>query len=130
MRYAFLLGLALMASALVSPASAQTTKLRIEVKNLDGKPVDRASVLVKFVEGRSIVKLGKKIRTSWELKTNQEGIASIPPIPQGKILVQVIAKRYQTFGEQFDVNEEEKTIEVKLKPPQSQYSSHPPINNP
>ena len=124
MRNAFLLATALLASALLSPAGAQTTKLRIEVKNVDGKPIDRASVLVKFVEGRSIVKLGKKIRTSWELKTNQDGVASIPPIPQGQILVQVIAKRYQTFGQKFDVNEEEKTIEVKLQPPQSQYSAH------
>jgi len=124
MRNAFLLATALLASALLSPAGAQTTKLRIEVKNVDGKPIDRASVLVKFVEGRSIVKLGKKIRTSWELKTNQDGVASIPPIPQGRILVQVIAKRYQTFGQKFDVNEEEKTIEVKLQPPQSQYLAH------
>ena len=116
--------MAVFACALLSPASAQTTKLRIEVKNVDGKPVDRASVLVKFVEGRSIVKLGKKIRTSWELKTNQEGVATIPPIPQGKILVQIIAKNYQTFGQQFDVGEEEKTLEVTLKPPQSQYSAH------
>ena len=119
-----LLAIALMAVALIGPASAQTTKLRIEVKSAAGKPVDRASVLVKFVEGRSIVKLGKKIRTSWELKTNQEGVASIPPIPQGTILVQVIAKNYQTFGQRYDINEEEKTVEVKLNPPQSQFSAH------
>jgi uncharacterized GH25 family protein len=124
MRNAFLLAAALFACALLNPLSAQTTKLRIEVKNSDGKPVDRASVIVKFVEGRSIAKLGKQIRTSWELRTNQEGVASIPPVPQGKILVQVIAKKYQTFGQQFDINEEEKTLEVTLKPPQSQYSAH------
>jgi uncharacterized GH25 family protein len=124
MRNALPLAIALMVSAVFSPASAQTTKLRIEVKSLEGKPVDRASVLVKFVEGRSIVKLGKKIRTSWELKTNQDGVASIPPIPQGSILVQVIAKNYQTFGQRFDINEEEKTVEIRLKPPQSQFSAH------
>src|SRR5215468_9456181 len=105
MRQAILLATALMAGALFAPAGAQTTKLRIEVTSTEGKPVERASVLVKFVEGRSIIKLGKKIRTSWELKTNQQGVASIPPIPQGKILVQVIAKNYQTFGQQFDINE-------------------------
>ena len=124
MRTAFLMATALLAGVLFTPASAQTTKLRIEVKTESGKPVERASVLVKFVEGRSIIKLGKKIRTSWELRTNQEGVASIPPIPQGQILVQVIAKNHQTFGQKFDINEEEKTIEVKLKPPQSQYSAH------
>jgi len=110
--------------ALVTGASAQMTKLRIEVKNLDGKPIDNGSVLVRFVEGRSAVKLGKKIKTSWEMKTNQEGVVSIPPIPQGKILVQVIAKGYQTYGDTIEVADEEKTIAIQLKPPQSQYSAH------
>ncbi|MCZ2077144.1 MAG: hypothetical protein HUU41_01135 [Bryobacteraceae bacterium] len=124
-RSAFLLALA----AVFLPLAAEedddgTTRLRIEVKNLYDKPVERASVIVKFVEGRSVVKFGKKIRTRWELRSNNEGVARIPPIPQGKILVQVIAKGYQTFGETYDVDETEKTIEVKLNPPQPQYSAH------
>ena len=105
-------------------ADTPMTNLRIEVKTLSDKPVDRASVVVKFVEGRSVVKLGKKIVTSWQLKTNQDGVAKIPPMPQGRILVQVIAKGYQTFGETFDINEPERVVEIKLKPPQPQYSAH------
>ena len=105
-------------------ADEQITKISVEVKTLGGKPIDRAGVIVRFVEGRSVAKLGKKVRTSYELRTNQEGIAKIPSIPQGKILIQVIAKGYQTFGETFDINEEEKTVEVRLKPPQAPYSSH------
>lgn len=101
-----------------------TTRLRIEVKNLHDKPIERASVVVKFVEGRSIVKLGKKQHTRWELRTNQEGVAKIPPVPQGKIQIQVIAKGYQTFGDIFEIEEEEKTVEIKLNPPQPQYSAH------
>jgi len=100
------------------------TRLRIEVKDLNGKPVDRASVRVHFVEGRSAVKLGKKTSRNWEMRTNQEGVANIPSLPQGKILIQVMAKGYQTFGNTFDVAEEEHTIEVKLNPPQAQYSAH------
>lgn len=100
------------------------TSLRVEVKTQAGRPVDRASVIVRFVEGRSVAKLGKKIRTTWEMRTNQEGVAKIPPIPQGKIMVQVIAKNYQTFGELIEVDEEESTVEVVLNPPQAQYSSH------
>ncbi len=115
---------ALAAGVLITPAQAQMTKLRIEVKTQNAKPVERAAVLVKFVEGRSIAKFGKKIKTSWELRTNQDGVATIPPIPQGKILVSVHAKNFQTFGQTFDVNEEEKTLEIKLNPPQSQYSAH------
>jgi hypothetical protein len=105
-------------------AEKELTQLQVEVKNLDGKPVDRASVIVRFVEGRSKVKLGKKIITRWELRTNQQGMAKIPTIPQGKILVQVIAKGYQTYGKTHEVEEEAKTIEVKLNPPQGQYSAH------
>ena len=105
-------------------ADKDLTKLQIEVKNGDGKAVDRASVIVRFVEGRSKVKFGRKITTRWELRTNQLGQAKIPPIPQGKILIQVIAKGYQTYGQTHEVEEEEKTIEIKLNPPQSQYSAH------
>jgi hypothetical protein len=105
-------------------AAPPLTTLTVEVQTLSGNPVERASVVVKFVRGRAKMKLGKKMRTTWETRTNQTGIAKIPPIPQGQILVQVIAKGYQTFGRTFDVDEEEKTIEVKLNPPQAQYSSH------
>ena len=59
--------------------------------------MDRASIVVRFVSGRDKLKLGKKIRTTWETRTNEGGVAQIPPIPQGKILVQVIAKGYPDF---------------------------------
>lgn len=101
-----------------------TTRLRIEVKTQAGNPIDRAAVVVRFIQGRSVAKLGKKIVKNWELRTNQEGWAKIPPIPQGKLLIQVIAKGYQTYGQTYDVNEEERTIEIKLNDPQEQHSVH------
>jgi hypothetical protein len=104
--------------------AAEMTNLNITVRTQSGKPIDRASVIVRFVEGRSIVKLGKAIRTTFELRTNQDGEAKIPTIPQGKIRIQVIAKNYQTFGQIFEVDQEEKDIEIKLNPPQQQYTSH------
>jgi len=100
------------------------TKIQIKVTNLKGKPVERASVVVRFIEGRSVAKLGKQVKTQWETRTNQEGLAKIPEIPQGKILFQVIARGYQTFGETIEVNDDEKTVEIQLKPPQPQYSAH------
>jgi hypothetical protein len=99
-------------------------RIQILVKNLDNKPVDRASVIVRFVQGRSALKLGKKVIKSWETRTNQEGIAKIPEMPQGTVLVQVIAKGYQTFGKQFEVNDDDATLEIKLNPPQPQHSVH------
>ena len=117
--------LALLASIALPLAASDQTKLQIVVTNQNGKPVDNASVIVKFVQGRSVTKFGAKIRTEWDLKTNREGVAKIPSIPQGKILIQIIAKNYQTFGETYAVQEEEKTIEIKLNPPQPQYTAHP-----
>jgi len=105
-------------------ADPPMTTLRIEVKNLADKPVERASVVVRFVQGRSVAKFGKKIRVNWETRTSMEGVAKIPPLPQGEIMIQVIAKGYQTFGGKFEVEEPAKTIEIKLNPPQPQYSVH------
>ena len=119
-----LLCVACLAFTLPTFAAKEMTALLIEVKNQDGRPIDRASVVVKFVSGRSPVKLGRKIKTNWEVRTNQQGVAKIPPIPQGKILIQVIAKGYQTHGKTYEIEEEEKTVEVKLNPPQPQYSAH------
>jgi uncharacterized GH25 family protein len=104
--------------------AADMTRLAVVVKTQSGKPVDRASVIVRFVEGRSVVKLGKSIRTTYEMKTNQEGEVKIPEIPQGKIRIQIIAKGYQTYGQIHEIEEPEKTLEIKLNPPQQQYSSH------
>ena len=116
---------ALIATALPVLADPPMTKIRVEVrKALNDKPVDRASVVVRFVEGRSVVKLGKKIMTSYQMRTNQDGVAIIPAIPQGKIQIQVIAKGFQTFGQIFDIGEDEKTVEIKLKDPQPQFSVH------
>jgi hypothetical protein len=100
------------------------TKLEIRVTTQTGHPIDRASVVVKFVDGRSAVKFGAKIRKEWDLKTSQEGVIKIPPIPKGKILIQVRADNYQTYGQTFDIQEDEKLVEIKLNPPQSQYSAH------
>jgi uncharacterized GH25 family protein len=102
--------------------AADTTSLTVHVTNQSGKPVDNASVIVRFVSGQ-VVKLNRTHK-EWELRTSQEGNAKTPPLPQGKILIQVIAKNYQTFGQTFDVEVDEKVIEVVLNPPQKQYSAH------
>ncbi len=114
----------LLGLAVAARADVPTAKLTIRVLNDSNRPIDRASVIVRFVEGRAYLKFGKKIRETYELRTNQEGEASIPEIPQGKILIQVIAHGYQTFGQTFDVREEERTFEIKLNPPQKQYSTY------
>lgn len=106
-------------------AESDYTLLTVKVVNTKGKPIDRANVRLVFKQGRNKVTLGLKQR-SWELKTSQEGTAKLPQIPKGDILIQVTAKNHQSFGETFAVDEDERTIEVVLNPPQPAHSVHGP----
>jgi hypothetical protein len=97
-----------------------TVKLRIEVTSAaDGKPVGNASVYVRFNESGGF--LHKDKLAELNLKTNQDGSAKVPEVPQGKILIQVIAKGWHTFGKWYDIETDEQTIQVKLEPPPHWY---------
>jgi hypothetical protein len=82
------------------------------------KPVDSASVYVKFVEARTLRK-DKKVEMN--LKTNVSGICHVPVIPPGKFLIQVIAPGWKTFGEYYDINQTEQTINIALVRPPKWY---------
>lgn len=102
-------------------AVAEDTRLTVHVVSADtGKPVDRASVVVKFRHGINVNL--KKIVTNWETRTNQDGQVTLPPMPHGEITIQVIAANYQTFGEVYQLTDKEQTIPIKLNRPQAQYS--------
>ena len=125
-RLSILVALAL-SNAVLLLADTPTTEIRVEVKDKQGKPVERAAVIMDFVSShRQVFKLGKRAPKHWELRTNMSGLARFPAIPQGTIRVQVIAKSYQTFGNNFDVDEPQRTIQVTLEPPQKQYSVYGP----
>jgi hypothetical protein len=87
------------------------------LKDDNGKPVRNAAVIMHNVNEK-----GKASAGGMELKTDAEGNASYSGLPYGKILIQVIAPGFQTYGENFDINEASKTITIKLKRPQEQYS--------
>jgi hypothetical protein len=93
-----------------TPDKHATSRLRIEVTGGDAnKPVPDASVYLRFPE---------KKKVELDLKTNQEGIARSPEIPQGKVLIQIVVPGWKTYGEYHDVTEAEQTIQIHLvKPP-------------
>jgi len=115
---------ALLLWALAAYADTPLAKITILVKTQAGRPIEQAEVVVNFAEGRSGLRLGANVRTTYDLHTNQEGLAKIPAIPQGKIHITVSAKGFQTYGDVVEVKEEEKTLEITLNPPQPQYSAH------
>jgi protocatechuate 3,4-dioxygenase beta subunit len=96
-----------------------TVKLRIEVTSPDGKPVGNASVYVRFNETVGLFHKNKLAEMS--LKTNQDGSVKVTDLPQGKILIQVIAKGWHTFGKWYDIETDSETVQIKLEAPPHWY---------
>ena len=100
-------------------AATQDSRLTIIVTaGEEKKPVDSASVYVKFVEER---KLSKDKKIEMNLKTNQAGVCHVPVLPPGKFLIQVIAEGWKTFGEYYDITQVEQTIHIDLVRPPKWY---------
>lgn len=94
-----------------------TSSLRIVVvRDTDGKPVKYAQVVLHPVNRKG------KSKGEMDLKTDADGRASADAIPYGKVELQVIAKGFQTFGEDYEVKQPALEITVKLKHPAGQYS--------
>ena len=89
------------------------------VRDSDGKPVKYAQVVVHAVNRK-----GKASKDEIELKTDADGRANADGIPYGSVEVQVLAKGFQTFGEDYEVNTPALEITVKLKRPSGQYSTY------
>ncbi|HEX7729389.1 MAG TPA: hypothetical protein VF392_10160 [Terracidiphilus sp.] len=89
---------------------------RVDVTVLRGedeKPLENAAVIF-HLEGD---------KGNMELKTNYDGKTFIDVLPTGsKVLLQVIARGYQTYGQSFDVDKDQMAIEVKMNRPGKQYS--------
>jgi len=87
------------------------------VKDDNGKPVRNASIVLHPVD-----KDGKQSRGGYQLKTNNEGLIEDQGVPYGKLRIQVIARGFQTFGQDYDVNQPEMEIAIRLKRPAGQFT--------
>jgi hypothetical protein len=102
-----------------SDSAAKDSRFTIVVTGGDDKkPVDSASVYVRFVEEH---KHGRDKKIEMNLKTNLSGVCHVPILPPGKFLIQVIAEGWKTFGEYYDISETEQTIHVQLVRPPKWY---------
>ena len=89
----------------------------VVLKDANGKPVRNAAVVVHLVNNK-----GKQEKGGLELKTDLDGKASYEGLPYGKMRVQVLATGFQTYGEDFEVDQPTTEITIKLKRPAGQYS--------
>jgi 5-hydroxyisourate hydrolase-like protein (transthyretin family) len=101
---------------------------RIEVtvlRDVNGKPVENAAVIFHPIEG-------DRDKGIMELKTNEDGKCVIDVIPIGDtVRMQIIARGFQTTGQDFKVDKDALKFEVRLKRPGEQFSvykAHPEGN--
>jgi hypothetical protein len=95
------------------------TRLTVVLTGGDGnKPVPEASVYLKYVVPG---KHGGGKKFELNLKTNQEGEAHSPEIPQGEVLVQIVVPDWKTFGQYYQLQEDEQTIQIHLDRPNSKF---------
>ncbi|MDA0207123.1 MAG: carboxypeptidase-like regulatory domain-containing protein [Acidobacteria bacterium] len=111
---------------IVSLAPAKDfTELLILVQDQSGSPVPRASIVI----GRIVSKPGaakvKVKKGRLQLRTSMQGSAPLPPMEQGRYMIQVISPGFQTYGSADLVLEQsEQSLTVILEPPQKQVSVH------
>jgi len=61
----------------------------------------------------------KKVEQNW--KTNKDGVIKVPDVQRGKVLIQVIAQGWKTFGQWYDLDQDEQTVKIRLQKPPRWY---------
>jgi hypothetical protein len=102
-----------------SPRPDALNRITIEVTGGDNNvPVENASVYVKYIEERKLLK-DKKLELN--VKTNREGIAHVPGAKPGRVLLQIVADGWKSYGRWFDITDPKQTIKVHLERPPKWY---------
>jgi hypothetical protein len=73
---------------------------------------------VKYVEER---KLAKDKKLELNVKTNRDGIAHVPNAPMGRVLIQVIAEGWKTYGRWYDITDTKQVFKIRLQRPPKWY---------
>lgn len=110
-------GLTLPALAQKKPVTPTALLTVTVVRDSNGKPVKNAEVVLHPVDEH-----GKQKAESLELKTHDDGKAETGGVPYGKLRIQVIARGFKTYGEDYDVQQPNLEITIKLQKPAEQFS--------
>ena len=115
---AFLLMMFTLSVAAEQKIATGSTDIALQlVKQTNGKPVKYATIVL-----HSLDKDGKQEAGGINLKSDGDGKAEFRGLPYGRLRIQVIAKGFQTYGEDFDLNKPMQEFTIKLQPPKDQYS--------
>jgi hypothetical protein len=102
-------------------APPPTSRIEVSVlRDTDKKPIENAAVIFHPMEG-------EKDKGNMELKTNEDGKTVIDVLPIGDtVRLQIIAKGFQTYGQDYKVDRDKMAIEIRMKRPGEQYSIYKP----
>src|SRR5579863_6815463 len=114
--FLLILGLVAVAAAKKKREPLSTVSFLV-IRDENGKPIRNAAVVLHPVDDS-----GKQERAGLELKTDPDGKTSYDGVPYGKVRVQVLAPGFQTYGEDFEINQSDMDITIKMKRPAGQYS--------
>jgi hypothetical protein len=89
----------------------------VVVREANGKPVRNAEIVLHPVDAK-----GKQRQEGLELKTHEDGKAGVNGLAYGKWRIQVIAPGFKTYGQDYDINQPNHEITIKLQKPADQYS--------
>lgn len=107
------------AAAAAVDSAPVTKRLRIEVSGGEKNvPVENASVYLKYVEER---KLSKDKKYALNVKTNRSGAAHIPDPPMGRVLIQIVAPGWKTYGKYYELTDPGEVIKIHLDRPPKWY---------
>jgi len=111
-------------SAKTAPQASQgnapaNTRIKITVTGGDANAaVENASVYVKYVEEHKVTK-DKKMELN--VKTSREGVAHVPNAPSGRVLIQVVAEGWKTYGRWYDITDPNQEFNIHLERPPKWY---------
>lgn len=93
----------------------KSAKLQVVVTgvNEDGsskateRPIQGARVFVIWTDGNE--------ELEWNATTNNDGVAKLTEVRYGELKIQVVAKRWKTFGRKYQLKNQNETIPIRLE---------------
>lgn len=120
-RWAMVALVTMLLAGVVAPPkarAAENTSVRILVTDaVTGKPIFQAHLTLQFTVSR---RFGRHKTYSLSAKTDMKGIYRFRNIPMGKIRLLVIAADHQTFGQEYEITQDNQLVHVQVKKPQPQ----------
>jgi hypothetical protein len=86
----------------------RTFTLQIEVSA--GDSADKIDGAAVHLESRE-----EGARFTREMRTSRQGLVTFSRVPPGRLLIQVVARQYDTFGDDFVLTQDNQTVRVTLR---------------